>query len=546
MPSATPHLTPGTIFAGDFRVVRELRAGGMGTVYVVEQLSTGKPRALKLMLPGLVADAKLRQRFEQEARVGARIESEHIIEVVGAGVDEASETPWLAMELLTGEDLADHVHRVGPLSRDSVREIMEQLCHAIAAAHDAGIVHRDLKPENVFLAQAKRAGVQSTVKVLDFGIAKIVAEAKTTATAAIGSPMWMAPEQTARGGAIAPQTDVWALGLIAFYLLTGRYYWRAAEDEGATTGTLLREMVLDPLLPPSERAAEVGRGDRLPPGFDAWFSRTVNRDVQGRFQNAREMYLAFAELPKAATTAAPEVLHLPSSERSRPAIAATVEQSPLSGALNAGAQVNTAAVAPTSSGTSGARAHDGQPIVRTMGGATELSPPAHIPEAPPRVKKRGFPLGLSALGVGLVLGALLWSLGSRPSSAPSPSSSAFSLSSFTVSVPSSSAAMAPSDPGARQMATGSALPESFDSTNMVSISPGGTFSMEKENRVGGGAIPGLHTVTVTVKPFELDVTEVTTAAYTACAKINRCTPAGAITGCNYGEPDKANNPALST
>jgi serine/threonine protein kinase len=165
--SAQPiHLAPGAIFGGDFRVVRPLSEGGMGAVYVVEQLSTGNPRALKLMLPNLVADARSRQRFEQEARVGARIESEHIVQVVAAGVDAQTGLPWLAMELLQGEDLSHRVRRAGPLSLDAVSDLLEQLCHAIGAAHAAGIVHRDLKPENIFLASSRRAGSDTMVKVL--------------------------------------------------------------------------------------------------------------------------------------------------------------------------------------------------------------------------------------------------------------------------------------------------------------------------------------------------------------------------------------------
>ena len=89
-------LVPGTVFARDFRVVAPLAEGGMGAVYVVEQLSTGKQRALKLMHPQLVADPKSRERFAQEARVASQIESDHVVEVVGAGVDEATGTPWLA------------------------------------------------------------------------------------------------------------------------------------------------------------------------------------------------------------------------------------------------------------------------------------------------------------------------------------------------------------------------------------------------------------------------------------------------------------------
>src|ERR1700690_4278358 len=108
-------LPPGTIFATDYRVIQPLSEGGMGAVYVAEQLSTGKQRALKLMLPQLVADPKLRARFEQEARIGSKLESEHVIEVVAAGVDHDTGMPWLAMELLRGEDLATYMQHHGAL-----------------------------------------------------------------------------------------------------------------------------------------------------------------------------------------------------------------------------------------------------------------------------------------------------------------------------------------------------------------------------------------------------------------------------------------------
>jgi serine/threonine protein kinase len=283
----TTTLQPSTIFAGDFRVLGLLGQGGMGSVYVVEQLSTGKQRALKLMLPQLVADAGLRKRFEQEAHVGALIESEHVVEVVGAGVDSETHVPWLAMELLIGEDLSQLVARRGALGPAEVLALFEQLCHALAAAHRVGVVHRDLKPENIFVAQSKRAGAAFTVKVLDFGIAKIVAEAKTSRTAAVGSPMWMAPEQT-DGSKVTPASDVWALGLIAFHLLTGRYFWAAANVDEATVTQLLREILLEPIPEASERANEFSSDHPLPTGFDEWFARCVHRDPATRFQNADE------------------------------------------------------------------------------------------------------------------------------------------------------------------------------------------------------------------------------------------------------------------
>lgn len=288
-------LAPGTIFASDYQIERPLSEGGMGAVYVARQLSTGAPRALKLMHPQLVRDPSLRARFEQEAKVAAEIPSDHVVQVIAAGVDAESGMPWLAMELLDGTDLVEAT-ATGRCDASRLRQIMEQLCHGLQAAHERGIVHRDLKPENVFLAAPRRPGIPFTVKILDFGIAKVTEQARATAaTAAIGTPLWMAPEQAgATAGAISPATDVWALGLIAFWLLTGRSYWRGATLEGITLQALMREVLFDPLPPASERAAEFGvRGD-LPAGFDAWFGRTVVREPAERHPDARTAFEALA------------------------------------------------------------------------------------------------------------------------------------------------------------------------------------------------------------------------------------------------------------
>jgi tRNA A-37 threonylcarbamoyl transferase component Bud32 len=297
-------LAPGTLFAGDFRIVSTLSQGGMGAVYVAEQLSTGKRRALKLMLPELVRDPKLRARFEQEARVGSRIDSEHVVEVVGAGVDAASGTPYLAMELLEGQDLGAWRDANPRATPEEVRAIFSELCHALGAAHRAGIVHRDLKPQNIFVARAKRAGSRFTVKVLDFGIAKLVEQARATRTDAMGTPLWMAPEQTESGTSVMPQTDVWALGLLAFWLLTGRCYWRNANLEETSLSALLREVVLEPMIPAAQRAQEYGVTHAIPAGFDAWFARATDRRPQARFAHADEAFAALEPVlsPRSAAT----------------------------------------------------------------------------------------------------------------------------------------------------------------------------------------------------------------------------------------------------
>ena len=278
-------LSPGSVFADQFEVVRPLAKGGMGAVYVVKQLGTGRERALKLMHPMLVSDERSLERFEREAKVGSVIESDHVVEVIAAGVERASGTPWLCMELLRGETLADRIERQGALGRGEAIEALAQLSHALSAAHAAGIVHRDLKPENVFLAVPRREGIAFTLKVLDFGVAALVKEAAgAKTTQGVGSPMWMAPEQT-DAGKVTRATDVWAIGLIAYYLLTGRIYWRSPSREGASLTALLVEIMVEPLSPPSERATEGSVADRLPPGFDAWFAHCVHRDPTQRFQD---------------------------------------------------------------------------------------------------------------------------------------------------------------------------------------------------------------------------------------------------------------------
>ncbi|WP_437291323.1 serine/threonine protein kinase [Sorangium sp. So ce406] len=297
-------LAPGTVLGGDFRIVRPLSQGGMGAVLVAEQISTGKPRAVKLMHAQLAQDPHFRERFEREARVGARIESDHVVEVVAAGVDPATQTPWLAMELLDGSDLAAVVAQRGPLPPDEVRELMGQLCHALGAAHRAGVVHRDIKPENVFIARPRQQNVRFKVKVLDFGVAKVVAETRATSsmTASVGTPLWMAPEQTELAAQVTPASDVWALGLLAFYLLTGRLYWvEPVRGPSASVMSLMREVLFNPLEPPSARAAHLGCPHVIPAGFDAWFARCVARDARARFPDAAQAMAALDPVLAAAS-----------------------------------------------------------------------------------------------------------------------------------------------------------------------------------------------------------------------------------------------------
>ncbi|CAN91538.1 Protein kinase [Sorangium cellulosum So ce56] len=275
-------LQAGSIIGGDFEVVRPLGAGGTGSVYLCRQHSTARQRAVKVMHPVRAVDPEERRRFEREARAPGLIGSPHIVEVLIAGVDGVTGLPYLAMELLQGETLAACVERAGPLPLAEARRVLGQLGRALEDAHGAGIVHRDLKPENVFLEEAGD-GAAPRVKLLDFGIAKIIADARSSLTAAVGTPLWMAPEQARESQGALPQSDVWAYGLLAFFVLTGEPFW-----QGRDLPALLREILFAPIPTASRRAGELG----LPPffaGFDAWFSRCVERDPLARFTSASAM-----------------------------------------------------------------------------------------------------------------------------------------------------------------------------------------------------------------------------------------------------------------
>jgi serine/threonine protein kinase len=377
-------LQPGAIFASDFRIVRPLSEGGMGSVYVVEQLSTGAQRALKLMKKELVADATLRDRFLQEARVGARIASDHVVQVISAGIDASTNVPWLVMELLVGEEVDQRIKRAGPLSRAEVLEVARQLSHALGAAHAMGVVHRDLKPNNLFLAQARTAGAPFSVKVLDFGIAKILEDANASGTMAIGTPLWMAPEQTEKKGQVAPGTDVWAVGLIVFYLLTGKIYWAAAAGPSTSMQTLLREMLFEPIVAPSQRAAELGVGHLLPQGFDAWFLRVVERDLARRESDVRRALAALEPM-------------LQSGPQTYAAAPVPFSAQPMQPSA-----MQPSAMQPSAMPSAPPAAHPSGPIPTPAVAAATGSPFALTPQTAPAQPERR-----SALGVLLGVGALV-------------------------------------------------------------------------------------------------------------------------------------------
>jgi serine/threonine protein kinase len=228
--------------------------------------------------------------------------------VQAAGVDAATRLPYLVMELLQGEDMAVRLAR-GPFTLTEAATVFQQLAHALGAAHDAGVVHRDLKPENVFLAQSRRSNESLVVKILDFGIAKVT-EGESRTTGAYGTPLWLAPEQTERGE-ITPAADVWAMGLLAFAMLTGRTFWRSGDGPSMSITNLIQEILFQPIPQPSLRAKELSCV--LPRGFDAWFAQCVTRNPRMRFPNAHAAHAALAPLLRPTTEAM--VAHVPGGAR---------------------------------------------------------------------------------------------------------------------------------------------------------------------------------------------------------------------------------------
>jgi serine/threonine protein kinase len=287
-----PEVPYGTVVGNDYVVQSPLSRGSMGAVYVAEQLSTTKHRALKILRREYVSDGTLYKRFEREVHVSARIKSEHVAQTIAAGIDKKLELPWIAMELLEGQNLAHYIEEHGPLPKETTRAYLEQLCHALAAAHKIGVVHRDLKPANVFLSEAQRVGAKHVIKVLDFGIAQVIAESLTLNGTPLGTPKWMAPEQAA-GDPTTPATDVWALGLLAFYMLTGKSFWLASRRPDDTRG-LLHEIMQAPIPIAWARAIELGVADRIPSGFNEWFAQCVARSAADRFVSAGGAYAALA------------------------------------------------------------------------------------------------------------------------------------------------------------------------------------------------------------------------------------------------------------
>jgi serine/threonine protein kinase len=277
-------LEPNRVLAGRYKLEVRLGAGGMGSIWRAEHLVLQAPVAVKLIDRDAVPDDDTVARFLREAKAAAALRSPHVVQIIDYGVD--GKLPFMVMELLEGENLAQRLKRVRRLSRQDTARILTHVGRAMVRAHEAGIVHRDLKPDNVYLIKNED---EELAKVLDFGVAKVEeaalgAEGTRTRTGSIlGTPYYMSPEQAQGNKTVDHRSDLWALGVIAFECLTGR---RPFYSDGL--GDLVLTICVRDLPVPSDVAP-------VPLGFDRWFARACARDPEARFQNAREMMEALRE-----------------------------------------------------------------------------------------------------------------------------------------------------------------------------------------------------------------------------------------------------------
>ena len=295
---------PMELVDGRWRVVGEIARGGMGVVYEGVDVVTGENVALKVLKAG--AEQTAIDRFAEEARAAACIDSPHVVRALGAGCTGENAQPFLAMELLKGEDLGEYISRKGPLPLEEAATYVVQACEALERAHAAGIIHRDIKPSNLF--RHIGPGGVVVVKIVDFGISKSLAREETLTSskegAILGSPPYMSPEQIRDARAVDHRTDIWSLGIVLYRLLTGGTPWGVSRiDE-----------VFARILSANGLPSLAQRG--LPAALDEVIARCVAPNREDRWPDAGALARALTVF-----TSAPSTLVLSSTGDALPTVA---------------------------------------------------------------------------------------------------------------------------------------------------------------------------------------------------------------------------------
>jgi eukaryotic-like serine/threonine-protein kinase len=277
------------LVAEKYELVGLIGRGGMGSVWEARHATLGTRFAIKFIESEYADSQEARSRFLKEAKAAATVQSKHLIQIYDHGVTPDGK-PYIVMELLHGEALDKRIERYGRLSLQDTARIVQQVSRGLVRAHERGIVHRDLKPENIFLVRTPDDD-DEVAKVLDFGIAKVqtphgAAVTSSTKTGAVlGTPYYMSPEQARGLRNVDHRTDVWSLGVIAFKCVTG-----TLPFDGESVGDLLVKICTAPIPVPSHLTPGI------PPAFDAWFGRALEREPDRRFSTVAELAdaLAFA------------------------------------------------------------------------------------------------------------------------------------------------------------------------------------------------------------------------------------------------------------
>ncbi|MEX0709654.1 MAG: Stk1 family PASTA domain-containing Ser/Thr kinase [Chloroflexota bacterium] len=293
----------GRLIGGRYRVIAPLGEGGMATLWRAMDEQLDREVAVKLLRPQFSSDAGFAARFKQEARSAGSLSHPNIVSVYDYGTDAETGGQFIVMQLIDGDDLAALLQQRGHIEIDDAVRIALGVAAALEAAHRRGIVHRDVKPGNIL--------IDHDVKVTDFGIARAVSEASMTVTGTtLGSVHYFSPEQ-ARGDEVTGQSDVYALGIVLYEMLTGR---RPFEGDSAA-GVALKRLTVDP-LPPTAHGA-------VPPGLSAIVMRALEREPADRYPDAG----AFAEAlrvwqrdPDAPGAGAPAVVAAPVPPAGEPTV----------------------------------------------------------------------------------------------------------------------------------------------------------------------------------------------------------------------------------
>ena len=268
----------------------------MGSVWAAWHITLNVEVAVKFIDPQYVSNPDAWSRFSQEAMAAAKIKSPHVVGVLDFGTDD-HHRPYLAMELLQGEELASLLDREPTLPIPMVSRILNQACKGLARAHSARIVHRDIKPDNLFLCEDEDG---FHLKILDFGIAKMgnvgISTHRTGTGQVLGTPLFMSPEQAYGNRPVDHRSDLYSLAVVIYRCLTG---YVPFESDGV--GELIVAITTQIPRPPSHLRAG------LPPGLDPWFQRALAKEPELRFRNAKEMADSFAVacglVPSAESTA---------------------------------------------------------------------------------------------------------------------------------------------------------------------------------------------------------------------------------------------------